>query len=1091
MRLKIFLDATTILLAGAVVLLGLVLWQLTRTRRDNFLKSRVIAATSSGILITDATAPRHPILHANPAFRLLTGYAEEDVLGQSPQFLNGLHTDRAAIEKIGLALQDGRACRVIVRHYRKNGTPFWNEVTLSPVKNRAGEVVQYIWVMTDATQRQQAEEALKDSHDPSRVISEMVSESLVVCGDGGGILYLNPAAVRLLGADSVEAFVGKPILALFPPEQHETLRVHLDHLRSSGTAGFSREERIIRQDGQPRTVELVGTPILWQGKSALLLSLTDRTAQDQSQSAVQRLAKHVQSAELVAHLGNWDWTLADQSHRWSDEMYRIVGYEPARVSPTHDLFTSVFHTDDRDALLGGLASYVETGAPLDIECRVVQPGGNLRHVRCVGEEIIRDEAGQAVRVTGHLQDLTAHVMMEQIAHDRDEQFRLVVESAPNGIVLTAEDGTITLVNSTLEIMFGYGHGELTGRSVEILLPEELRAGHAEQRGAFFSSPTSRPMGSGREFVARRKDGTSIPVEIGLSPLQTSTGLQVLATIVDISTRKTIEALLGEKEAFNQAVLDSMTAHVAVLDHDGIVTAVNKAWAAFAQGLEQGDGARVEPGANYLAVCTRSAETGDAGAQAALEGINAVRIGTKDRFYMEYPCHTSAEPRWFAMNVVPLHGLREGLVITHEDITARKRAEEDRERFTVQTQHLQKMEAIGTLAGGIAHEFNNSLTAVLGFSELALKALPKDHKVHRHLEQVIAAGRKSRDLVHQLLTFSQQGRHLKRPLSLHVLVKESLKLLRPLVPSWIQLHERILVPTPPVSADSSQMHQVLLNLVENALRAMRQTGGSLTITLEETRIEQPRVGPQARLEPGSYVRLMVRDTGEGMAPEIQSRIFDPFFTTKEMGEGRGMGLAVVHGIVSAHNGTVFVDSAPTVGTTVEVFLPVLPVPQPAAPSGSDEPLPQGHECVLFVDDEESLARFGGEMLESLGYYAVVRMSPAEAWQAFQMAPQRFDLLITDQTMPTMSGDALARECRRLRPDLPIILCTGSDQTLTEDAARAQGVTEFLLKPLMLHDLARTIRKVLDRAATEHPSPNQRYRDLARELVEEQNALSTRR
>ena len=254
----------------------------------------------------------------------------------------------------------------------------------------------------------------------------------------------------------------------------------------------------------------------------------------------------------------------------------------------------------------------------------------------------------------------------------------------------------------------------------------------------------------------------------------------------------------------------------------------------------------------------------------------------------------------------------------------------------------------------------------------------------------------------------------------------------------------------------------------------------------------RLGPQARLEPGAYLRLMVRDTGAGMTPDVQSRIFDPFFTTKELGEGLGMGLAVVHGIVSAHGGTVFVDSTPNVGTTVEVYLPILPTPATGGTApGSEEPLPQGHECVLFVDDEESLARFGGEMLESLGYYAVVRMSASEALQAFRMAPQRFDLLITDRTMPNMSGDALARECRLLRPDLPIILCSGSEQPSPSEAPQAQGTTKYVLKPLMLQDLARTIRQMLDQAASETPSSHQRYRELARELVEEHDAISPSR
>ncbi len=1082
------MDVTGNLLFGSALLSGAALWAFVRERRRTFLQSRVIAATNSGVLVTDASVPRHPIIQANPAFRLLTGYAESEVLGQSTHFLNGAHTDRTAVEKIGLALQDNRACRVIVRHYRKNGTPFWNEVTLSPVKNRAGAVIRFIWVMNDVTQRQQAEEALTHTRDPSHLLAELMTEAILVIGEDNRIAYINAAGIRLLGATSPEQLMGNPLAAILPPDRQEAARQHLQHLRGSGDPRTCYKERFVCLDSHTLhkivTVMVSASPVLWKGKAATLLSCADLTAEQQARSTTQRLEQQLTSAETAAHLGSWEWNPEDNGAHWSKELYRILGHPQDTVAPSHGLFLSSFHPDDRDRLQMALTQYLESGASLDLACRIVQPNGIVRHVHCLGEAIVRDAMNRPIRVTGTLQDLTPHVMMEQIAHDRDEQFRLVVESAPNGILLTSEDGTITLANATLEKIFGYGHGELIGRSVDILVPDEFKSGHTDQRRSFFSSPVSRPMGVGREFLACRKDGTEISVEIGLAPLRTSTGVHVLATIVDISARKALDELLREKDALNQAVLDSLTAEVAVLDHTGRITAVNTAWRQFGQTIA-GEAAPISPGHNYLASLKNATQGGDATAQNALEGIEAVRTGTRDRFSLEYPCPTPTETRWFAMTVMPLHGPWDGLVVTHEEISARKQAEQERE-------HLQKMQAIGTLAGGIAHEFNNSLTAVLGFSELALKAISKDHKVRRHLDQIIAAGRKSRDLVHQLLTFSQQGRHLKRPLSLHILIKESLKLLRPLVPSWVHLNERIHVPTPPVSADSSQMHQMLLNLVENALRAMQKTGGTLTVALEEVQIAQLRVGPQARLEPGAYARLMIQDTGEGMPPDIQERIFDPFFTTKDLGTGRGMGLAVVHGIIIAHGGTIFVDSAPGTGTTVEVYLPIIPSQNTSSVSpNAEEPLPQGHECVLFVDDEESLARFGGEMLESLGYYAVVRMSASEALQAFRMAPQRFDLLITDVTMPNMSGLALAKDCRLLRPDLPIILCSGSEHTLSAEATQVQRLTKYVLKPLMLQDVARTIRQVLDQAASEVPSAHQRYRELARELVEEHDAISPSR
>lgn len=1090
------MDVIENLLLGSTLLSGAALWAFVRERRQTFLQSRVIAATNSGVLVTDASVPRHPIIQANPAFRLLTGYAESEVLGQSTHFLNGAHTDRTAVEKIGLALQDSRSYRVTVRHYRKNGTPFWNEVTLSPVKNRAGIVTQFIWVMHDVTQRQQAEDALSHMHDPSHLLAELTTETILVIGEDNRILYVNRAGIRLLGATSPEQLMGNPLAAIVPPDRQEAVRQRLQHLRGSEDPRACYEERFVCLDSHTLhkivTVMVSASPVLWKGRAATLLSCADLTAEQQARSTTQRLEQQLTSAETAAHLGTWEWNPGDNGAHWSKELCRILGHpQDDLVAPSHDQFLSSFHPDDQDRLRTALTQYLENGTPLDVACRIVQPNGTVRHVHCLGEAIVRDEANQPIRVAGTLQDLTTQVMMEQIAHDRDEQFRMVVDSAPNGILLTSEDGTITLTNATLEKIFGYGAGELIGHSVDILVPDEFRSRHTDQRRSFFSSPVSRPMGAGREFLARRKDGTEVAVEIGLAPLRTSTGVHVLATIVDISARKALDELLRQKDVLNQAVLDSLTAEVAVLDQTGQITAVNTAWRQF--GLTAaGEAATISPGHNYLVSLKNAAQRGDATAQSALEGIEAVRTGSRDRFSLEYPCQTPTEARWFAMTVMPLHGPWDGLVVTHEEISARKQAEQEREHLLTQTQHLQKMQAIGTLAGGIAHEFNNSLTAVLGFSELALKAISKDHKVRRHLDQIIAAGRKSRDLVHQLLTFSQQGRHLKRPLSLHILVKESLKLLRPLVPSWVHLNERIHVPTPPVSADSSQMHQMLLNLVENALRAMQKTGGTLTVVLEEVQVAQLRIGPQARLEPGAYVRLMVQDTGEGMPPDIQERIFDPFFTTKELGTGCGMGLAVVHGITTAHGGAIFVDSALGAGTTVEIYLPIIPsLNATSASPNAEEPLPQGHECVLFVDDEESLARFGGEMLESLGYYAVVRMSASEALQAFQMAPQRFDLLITDVTMPNVGGIALAKDCRLLRPDLPIILCSGSEHTLLEEAPQVQGLTKYILKPLLLQDVARTIREVLDQAASATPSAHQRYRELARELVEERDAISPSR
>lgn len=1074
------MEMTTGFLAGSLLLLGISLWRLLQQRQDCFLKSKVIAATSCSVVVTDATVPRHPVIYVNPAFRLLTGYADEDILGQSLSLLSGPQTDRGVIEKLAMATQDGRACRVLVRHYRKNGAPFWNEVTLSPVKNRAGLATEYIWVMSDATQRQQAEEALKDTRDPARMLADLMTEGIIVTSDAA-IVYANAGGLKLLAATSLEQVISKPIQSFLDPDCSDQVRRCIEHHQPANPVSQTTG-RLLQLDGRTIDIHLSAAPILWQGNASYLLLLSQIASPSTTEFAAERAQTYLQSAQSLAHIGNCEWDIRSGTEVWSEEQYRIFGLEPASTAPTHETFVSALHPEDRDRVVAVIEHTLASDSPCDVECRIIQPNSDIRFIRYRGE-VTHDASGEPIFLSGTVQDVTEHKLMEEVAKERDIQFKLVVEAAPSGMLMVRQNGTISLVNAQIEQMFGYSRDELLGRPVELLLPEHLRQRHAEQRVEFLSSPSLRPMGAAKDFFGRRKDGSRFPVDIGLNPLHLSSGISILATIIDITDRRRAEEALREsQERFELAV---HAAHVGIFEHhhrtdslywsptlrelygvaveepvslqrymellpreerEGILSAVRKAHDPAGDGMFRAEHRIVKPGGDIRYVSVR--------AQTLFEGEGAARG----------PVRTI------------------GTVV---DITDRKNAE-------AHLRDASKMEAIGTLAGGIAHEFNNSLTAVLGFSELALPLVPPDSKARRHIQQVITAGRKSRELVHQLLTFSQQSDQIRRPLSLHSLVKESLKLLRPTIPSWIELREQIAKSTRPISADMTQMHQLMLSLMENALHAMRQTPGVLEIQLQDKELATDQVTPSGRLAAGCYACLIVRDSGEGMEPEVASRIFDPFFTTKPLGEGRGMGLSVVHGIVTAHGGTVLVESQIGVGTMVSVYLPSLPPRASSAPA-KDEPLPHGHECILFVDDEESLARFGGEMLESLGYYPVVRMSATEAWQAFQVAPQRFDLLITDQTMPGMSGDMLARECQRLRPDLPVILCAGSDQTLSADEARSHGVTEFVLKPLMLHDLAHMIRRVLDLPTptpTLSPALLDRRQALSTLQIEESDAVSTR-
>ena len=413
-----------------------------------------------------------------------------------------------------------------------------------------------------------------------------------------------------------------------------------------------------------------------------------------------------------------------------------------------------------------------------------------------------------------------------------------------------------------------------------------------------------------------------------------------------------------------------------------------------------------------------------------------------------------------------------------DITQRKLAEEKVRYTELQLQHSQKLNAIGKLAGGIAHDFNNILGAIIGYTELTLSKVLHEETLRRYLTEVLTAGSRAKELVQQILTFSRQSAGQKKPLHFQLVVQGVLKLIRATLPSTIEIQQQLSASSDLVQADSTQIHQVLMNLCANAEYAMRDQGGVLTIQLETVE-EVTADGPKDHLAhiPGPHLLLMVQDTGHGMSPEVLARIFDPFFTTKRAGEGTGMGLAVVHGIIGDHQGRITVTSTPGVGTTVSIVFPLLAVvttPADIAPDPleidaehpSAAPPKPGHGHVLFVDDEAPLVALGKELLEEFGYEVTTSTSSLDALKAFRAAPSRYDVVVTDQTMPNLSGEALAREILRIRPDIPILLCTGFSHTMTAGKAREVGIRKFLMKPLLCRDLVLALQEAMEDVSTKH-------------------------
>ncbi|MBN1906253.1 MAG: response regulator [Deltaproteobacteria bacterium] len=394
----------------------------------------------------------------------------------------------------------------------------------------------------------------------------------------------------------------------------------------------------------------------------------------------------------------------------------------------------------------------------------------------------------------------------------------------------------------------------------------------------------------------------------------------------------------------------------------------------------------------------------------------------------------------------------------EDITDLKKAEVERNKLNVQLHQAQKLESLGNLAGGIAHDFNNILSVIIGFTEMGLLDVNKGSNIEESLQEIYKAGIRAKDLVKQILTFARRSDEEIKPVKVKYIIKEVLEFLRSSIPTTIQIKQNIQSDSS-IMGNPTQLHQVLMNLCTNAAHAMEEDGGVLEISLDDIRFDVNRLIKGEELMPGEYVRLKVSDTGIGISPEVIGTIFEPYFTTKMQGKGTGLGLALVHSIVDSYGGKVDVKSELGKGSVFEVYIPVTEKIGLNTPD-EKEKLPVGTERILFVDDEAAIAKVGSQLIKQLGYMVISCTSSIEALELFRQKPDEFDLIITDTTMPGMSGDKLAIQLMKIRKDIPVILCTGYSKKISEDISRQIGVKELIYKPFIMADLARKIRSVLD-------------------------------
>jgi PAS domain S-box-containing protein len=663
------------------------------------------------------------------------------------------------------------------------------------------------------------------------------------------------------------------------------------------------------------------------------------------------------------------------------------------------------------------------------------------------EEMVQ---AKTVELAASNQQLRATLEQLQASQSDLQQAQDFMEStfhcALEGLIVADARGYVIVANRSLEKMLGYGVGELVGRYFDEFVYAE--GDYHARTMKLMKEFAEKQFVENAEAMFKRRDGSIFSVELNCRFLKNDKDeiIGSVNSVRDITIRKQAERELQQSRDFLADIFRATPDMIVVTDSRGDITAVNDA-------VQQVLGYSPDElvGQSTALLLPEDDKSRQGGLALMVEFFEKGRIDNRE-FLLQKKDKTTCLVEWHSIMEQDEQGNITGSIGVMRDCTARKKMEQ-------QLQQAQKMEAIGTLAGGIAHDFNNILAAIAGFADLSLQAVG-DGTLKNYISYIVKASNRAKDLVRQILAFSRPTEQELRPVRIVPLLQEALKFLRATLPSSIDIRQNIACDGDVVFADPTQVHQVIMNLCTNAGHAMREQGGVLTVGLDTLRIDESLINKRyTELSPGQYVRLTVSDTGHGMTRELCEHIFEPYFTTKDTGEGTGLGLAVVHGIVKSHKGMVFVSSEPDKGSTFDIVLPLMAIED--QPPVAETPLPLGTgESVLFVDDEKDLTIMARTLLEDLGYRVTVTTTPQEALDLIGRNSAAFDLLITDKTMPDMNGFELAETVFAVAPKLPVIMVTGLVQKEDTAKARKTGIKEFLGKPFHVQEIAVKIRSALE-------------------------------
>ncbi|MEQ1774894.1 MAG: PAS domain S-box protein [Burkholderiales bacterium] len=892
--------------------------QKQRSEAAQRMSELALNAISQGVIITDAG---QRIVSANDAYALITGYPTMEIVGKTCRFMQGPLTDSRTVEAMRLALTHVGEFAGEILNYRKDGTPFWADLSITSVCDEQGCVTRFIGVIRDVTERKQGEEALKAGEARFRATFEQAAVGIVHTAIDGRYLQVNQKFCDMLGYSESE-LLGQPATDFSHPEDREL--------------GFQFRQRI------------------WEG-------------------------------ELDTVAGEKRYIRKDGSVIWTNRTVSLA----------------------------------------------------------------RDDSGKPLYFIRVIEDITARKAVE-------EQYRATFDNAPVGIMHTAIDGyRILRANHKLCEMLGYTEDELLRMtSTEIVHPDYQFSDRSHYMSQMLSNRLQ-SFASERKLVG--KDGRSLWVNRTVSLVRNAAGvpLYFIRIIEDITQRKAV----AQASARLAAIVDFSNDAILSRGLDRKILT----WNAAAERL-LGYSAAEAIGQPSSLVIPPDRESEATGKRALLDTgqpippYDTVRVAKDGR---RIDVSATQSP------IKDASGEMIGVSVTFRDISERKQAETARVLLEAQLREAQKMEAIGTLAGGVAHDFNNIIATILGNAELARQDAESNFKVVESVEEIRKAGTRARSLVQQILSFSRRQLTERKRVALAPIVEESARLLRAVLPARVALKVCCDGGVPDVLADANQIEQVLINLATNALQAMQHGSGTVEINLDTVLLDAawveryPVLGSIYAKHPDRTVRLKVSDDGPGMDAATLDRIFEPFFTTKPVGSGTGLGLSVVHGIVTGHEGAIVARSEPGRGATFTIYLPAAPaqIGVPASDSHIADPAKAGRgQRILYLDDEESMVYLVKRYLEKCGYRVSGHASQREAIDALRADPSGFDLLVTDYNMPGLSGLDVAREARLICPDLPLAIISGFiDDELRTQAAKI-GVQSLIDKADAIEEIGEVVQRL---------------------------------